>query len=193
MKKLALSLPDYKLDTGVDLNLIGLKIEEKIGQELPHIWMAMRAISLSDHVGKSMQEVQDLIRAHGTDRYDLHRKGVHHEMDKEFGIELHAIAVKHEKHFVCPHYQKKGKEEISAVGAFLQDFYHGAIIDRAYPLRIDLLLFYQLDLLLPAPIKWGEKGAVFSKEKLDPKLSSCFRFKHPEKKQQALMGLLELA
>ena len=192
MKELQIALAEYKLDPNIDFNKMGFRLEEKIAQMFPQKWMAMRGISLQDHPEKNIDEIKALIRRHGTDRYDPYRKGVHHEMDEEFGIELHALAVKFEKAFLCPHYQKEGKKGLSSMGAFLQDFYHAAIEDRGYPLRIDLLLFYKLDLLIPAPMKWGEDGPIFTDESLNPKLCSCFQFKYPKEKPKALIGLLEL-
>ena len=192
MKLLQLALPDYQLKNEPDFHSIGLKVEEKIGEEFPNQWLAMRGISLADHEGKSAADLQALILEHGTDRYDPHRKGVHHEMDEKFGIELHAIALKHEDSFICPHYQEKAKEGFSALGGFFEDFNQGAILDRGYALRINFLLFYELDQLEVAPMKWTEHGPSFTRLYIEPMHASCFRFKDSAKKREALLGLLHL-
>lgn len=192
MKITQLGLPAYDLNKEPDFNVIGLQIEAKIGESFPKQCLGMRGISLADHPGKSAEDMQYLILKHGTDRYDPNRKGVHHEMDEKFGIELHIVPIKYDGEFLCPHYQGKAREGLSVIGSFLEDFYLGAKIDRGYPLRIDLLLFYELDKLEVVQMKWLKGRAVHTKLYLAPRDSSCFRFKEPEKKQEALVGLIHL-
>jgi len=192
MKIIQLSLPEYHVQDESDFNAIGFQVEEKIGEEFPNKWLAMRGISLADHPGKSADELEQLILEYGTDRYDPDRKGVHHEMDEKFGIELHAVAIKYEESFYCPHYRSKSREGLSALGGFFEDFYHGARLDRGYSLRIDFLLIYDLNKLEVAPMKWTEHGPRFTRLHIEAFEASCFRFKETSRKQEALIGLLHL-
>ncbi|MEL6250661.1 MAG: hypothetical protein AAFR87_01515 [Bacteroidota bacterium] len=192
MKITHLALPAYSLEKEPDFQLIGSQIEAKIGEEFSNQYLAMRGISLKDHPGKSPKELESLILKYGTDRYDPNRKGVQHEIDEEYGIELHAVSLRYDQEFFCHHYQHKYREGHKGLAGFLEDFYHGAKIGRKDPLRIDLLLFYDLNKLEAAPMRWSNGWPVKTHRYINPIHATDFRFKDTDRKQEALVGLLHL-
>ncbi len=135
-------------------------------------------------------EVAEKIKKIGTDRYDPLRKGVHHHLDKEFGIEIHAVPMIYENEMICPHYSGERRKTGSAIGELLNDCDSGAVVDRGYALRIDLLMFYDLEQLIPAPLTWTDKGPTHTDNPISPQQSSAFRFKTPSDKRSALLGII---
>jgi len=58
-------------------------------------------------------------------------------------------------------------------------FYEGTLADRGYSIRLDILMLYDLDQLQP----------VYDQV---PEESYEFAFKHPERKHEALVGLIKI-
>lgn len=188
-----IAIPDYRLELALNFSVIGAKLDELLKQQFPDRWIAVRGISLHDHPGRSADELVELIREHGTDRYDPQRKGVHHSMDSEFGIDLHAIPMfAHDGMIECPHYSGERLSTGSPMGEALLDLYEGAKVDRGYPLRIDLILIYDLEQLQAAPMVWTEAGPQRSTHVIATQSSTVFCFKNPEEKSKALLGVIKI-
>ena len=58
----------------------------------------------------------------------------------------------------------------------MMDFFESAYSERGYHLRIDILMAYDLDQLVPVP----------------EDASMTFVFKHPERKREALLGIVNV-
>ena len=171
---------------------IGAKLDDVIKKHFPRHWIAVRGVSLQDHPVRSLDDLVATIEVLGTDRYDPKRAGIHDEMDKKFGIDLHAITMMVGEKIYCPHYSGERLTTGSPVGELLLDCYDGAVADRGYALRIDILTVYDLDQLVPAPMIWTESGPQLSTEPISSKDSSTFGFKYPENKAAALLGIIRI-
>lgn len=188
-----ISLPEYEKDESTDFSKIGKKADEFVATNYPNKWIAIRGVSLESHPGKSLDELVELILEHGTDRYDKNRKSVHYEMDEKFGIELHASTVFYNKDEAkSGHYSKERLTTGSPIGQQLEELYHGAIIDRGYPVVADLLLIYNVDKLKTPPIQWNEKKnePEFTDTPKPPENSTSFIFKG--NKKDALLGIVKI-
>ena len=80
----------------------------------------------------------------------------------------------------------------AAIGQLLSDCHDGAIVDRGYPLRIDLLMLYDLDQLKPAPLIWTDNGPTHTEEQISPQETSTFQFKDPADKKSKLLGIITI-
>lgn len=58
-------------------------------------------------------------------------------------------------------------------------FYEGTLADRGYSIRLDILMLYDLDQLQPV-----DDGL--------PEESYEFMFKYPDRKQEALLGVIKI-
>jgi len=195
MKFSELEISEYSNKENPDFLGAGNEIESVLRSWDIHGPIAIRAISLKDHKNISREDLIAKIRECGTDRYDPYRKGVHHDLDKEYSIDLHAIALEvTEKNIVCPHYSENRCSTGNPISELLLDCYEGAKVDRGYPLRVDLLLVFDLEKLQPAPMMWKENGPEYTKiSDISPMETTTFQFKDPDNKTDALAGIISIA
>jgi hypothetical protein len=170
-----LSLPEYGIDTPPDFEAIGKKIDAALEEAFPGKEVALRAISLAEHPGKTLDELVGIIVEKGTDRYDPQRLPVDNELFSQYGTELHASA------------STIGKDHYGEGADFVRKFYENILLDRGYRLRIDLILVYDLHQLVRADRLDPNSPGVPAR--LEPYL---FRFRYPDRKPEALAGILKL-
>jgi hypothetical protein len=187
-----ISLPEYSLGKKPNYGKVGAKIDSVIKKHFLRKWIAVRGISLQDHQGKSMNEMVAIIKKFGTDRYDPKRKSVHHEMDEKFNIDFHATPMIVKDKIYCGHYTEDRCPTGSVAAEIIRDFYEGAVVDRGYAVRLDILIIYDLDKLKAAPMKWQGEGPVYVEEPISPKETCCYQFKNPSKKKEALLGIIKI-
>ncbi|MDD5012275.1 MAG: hypothetical protein PHQ66_01355 [Candidatus Nanoarchaeia archaeon] len=187
-----ISIPEYKLNKKIDYKLIGLKIDNLIKKFFPRRWIAVRGISLQDHEDKSIDEMVSIIKKYGTDKYNPKVKGMSFEIDKKFKIDFHATPMIAKDKIYCPHYEKKFGSLKSVFAEILKDFYEGAVIDRGYSVRLDILIIYNLDKLKSAPMKWGSEGPLYTEEEISVKDTLCYQFKNPKNKKDAILGIIRI-
>jgi len=192
MKIFSEKIPGYNLEQIPDFATIGKRLDNIVKENFPNKWLAVRGVSLQDHPGRSLTWLVEKIQELGTDRYDPKRKGIHDGLDKEFGIDLHGVAMMYKNKIVCPHYSDERRETGSAIGELLNDCHGGAMVDRGYALRIDVLILYDLDQLASAPMIWTDNGPAYTDSPKSPQETCTFRFKHPENKQGALLGIIRI-
>jgi hypothetical protein len=176
-----ISLPEYTIEQEPDYLAVGSKIDHLIETHFLGKKIAIRGISLADHPGWSLDALVATILTLGTDKYDPQRKGVLHEFYQPFAIDMHAVPgmVSVSKGLESPHCQGP-----SVMAEFVGDFYTGPAVDRGGPpLRIDILMIYDHHQLEP----------VFVPYEGEPDAEPCeFRFKHPDQKQKALLGIIKI-
>ncbi|MFA6254344.1 MAG: hypothetical protein WC640_03835 [Candidatus Paceibacterota bacterium] len=174
-KILTISLPGYTIDSKPDYIGLGRKIDEVVEDNFVGQKIAIRAISSADHPNLSLDDLAQIILETGTDKYDPERKGVSHEEFKPYHADLQASA--------C----EVIKGQVNEGTDIIQKFYENAPLDRGYALRIDLLLIYDLDQLVQAEKVELDKPGTHPR--LEPYL---FRFKNPDHKLEALLGIIKI-
>ena len=170
-----LPLPEYTIDTQPDYQAIGKKIDDNLEKNFFGKKVAIRALSLTDHPQLTLGEFVNIIATTGTDKYDPKRKGVGHEDFEPYNVDLQAG------------FGTVGTDLQGEGADIIQKFYENALLDRGYRLRIDLLVIYDLNQLIRAEKEDLSKPGVHPR--LEPFL---FRFKDPEHKLQALLGIIKL-
>jgi hypothetical protein len=165
-----LVLPDYSLEKKPDYKDLGHKIDKFIEQKFFNQEIAIRGISLADHPHIHLEELTQTIIKLGTDKYDPDRKSFWHEWEvyKNKSIEMFASKCKIGQNF---HFSAE----------MLEDFFEGAKLDRGYGIKLDLLIIYDPTKLNFIPIQH------------DDGVEECaWKFKYPDKKPEALLGIIQL-
>jgi hypothetical protein len=136
--------------------------------------LAIRCIGLVDHPDRTLESLVSTILESGTDKYDPHREGLYYTSDEVSHIFATSCLVteeglkSHEEHL-----------EGSLMAEITLLFYEGARADRGYSVRLDVLMLYDLDQMQPVNDHIPEECYEFS-------------FKHPDRKQEALLGLIKI-
>lgn len=187
-----ISLPMYTVSEPPDIEAIGPLIDAAVcanfGQAEERV-VAMRGISLIDHPGHTHDSLAEVIIETGTDRYDPERVGPTDAGYAPYGVELHvgyravsATSLRSLRTDPSPTFL--GTVSQSPFAKDISDFYVGPPVDRGgVPLRIDLITVYD-----PAHLE-GIQIPFHGDEK--PPYSAC-RFKYPDRRQDALLGLIKV-
>ena len=170
-----ISLPEYKIEPQTDWLSVGRKLDRLVAASFPGRRLAIRGIGLTDHPDKSPDELVATILELGTDRYDPHR-GLHYTRDETTDDIWAGPCLVTEDGLVA-----LDSLEGSVMAEAVQIFYEGALADRGYSVRLDVLMLYDLDQLLPVCA-----GPYLP---LD-----CYEwtFKDPNKKREALLGVIKV-
>jgi hypothetical protein len=172
---LELPLPEYSIDSQPDYVAIGIKIDRIIEENFAGKDVAIRAISSMDHPQLVLDSLAEIVLETGTDKYDPNRKGVAHEEFEPYRADFQAGS--------CT----VGKDSAGEGADIIKKFYENVLLDRGYRLRIDLIIIYDLHQIVRAEKVDEEKPGVDAR--LEPYL---FRFKDPERKTRALLGIIKL-
>jgi hypothetical protein len=166
---ITLNVHDYKIDNPNCFHSTGKAIDHILSQNFSNKNIAVRAVSLKDHPNLTIDELIEIISETGTDRYDPNRKmSVAHDFYKEKGVELFAVPIK--------------SGEIIEIGEeCVEDFAIGAIQDRGYALRIDLIIVYNLQQLQDIPIQYDDGIG-----------KDAFCFKDKDNKKDAVLGFIKI-
>lgn len=165
----AVSIPEYRLAEKPDYQAVGRKINETIFSHFPGEGTAIRCLSVADHPNQTLNSLIETIQRLGTDRYDSNREGVLHDFYKGRGIDLFALP-----------YNKANGAEIMA--ETIENFYEGALQDRGYRVKLDVILIYDLNQLEFVPVDYGNGDMG----------RDAFRFKDPANKAKALLGIIKI-
>lgn len=164
-----LSIPAYKQNEKPDYGKIGKLIDDTLKEKFLHKNIAIRCLSLQDHPNKPIEELIQIIQTAGTDRYDPSRKmSVAHDFYMKKGVELFATPV-------------KVSSDLSIMSEIIKDFYDGALKDRSYSLKVDLIVIYDLTQLELIPIQY-EDGIG----------DDAYRFRDSEKRSDAVLGFVKI-
>ncbi len=66
----SLSLPEYDIQAPPDSEAIGTKIDATLEEHFSGKYVALRAVSLAEHEGLTLDQFVDVILEAGTDRHD---------------------------------------------------------------------------------------------------------------------------
>lgn len=81
----------YRVDTEPDHRAIGAVVDAEIKRYFMGRTVVVRGIGSQDHPGRTVDELVEIIRWSGTDRYDPTRKGLGYENLENKHIDLFAI------------------------------------------------------------------------------------------------------
>lgn len=122
-------LPEYTVDAEPEHGVVGKIVDDEIKKHFLGQSILLRGLASVEHPGKSIDELIEIIKRDGTDRYDPNRIGDRYENVENKHIDLFAL-----KFDVT-----KDSEMFSQL---TWPFYHWGIKDRGFPLRCDVLIIY---------------------------------------------------
>lgn len=170
MKILSVAIPQYSVQKEPDHEAIGRVVDTVIKENFLGQTVIVRGLSSTAHPGKTVDELVEIIKQEGTDRYDPERIGDRYENIKGKHIDLFAFRRK-----VTP--TMKLFKDIS------WGFYHGAKAIHGKPIRIDLLTIYDASQL---------NAVVHQYEGREDIKRDGFIFKNPEDKSAALLAVVKV-
>lgn len=167
-----ITVKDYACTAKVkpDWAAIGARIDKKIKEHFLGKRAAIRCISSHEHKGKSVNDIVKIIRRLGTDRYDPHRKGDRYENIGDKKIDFFAID-----------FTIRPKSVI--MEKFIEPFYTWPRQSGNKPVRLDVAIIYDLSKL---------KRVVHQYEGRSGIKKDGFVFKNPNKKKDALLGIIKI-
>ncbi|MCA9347647.1 hypothetical protein KC930_03670 [Candidatus Saccharibacteria bacterium] len=160
---------EYIVDTEPVFKAIGEKLDDWIKKNYMEQRIAIRALSSEEHRDLSREELVEIIKNDGTDRYNTNRKGDRYENVKGKHIDLFAFPV------------DPVNEDSEMFEHMLRSFYHWPLKERGYPVRIDIVIIYDLSQL--EEVEHRYKGR-------DDIKRDGFVFKNPKSKSEAILGIL---
>lgn len=166
-----LTAPDYQVTSEPDYRAIGKIVDDKLREHFMGRTIVARGIGSSEHPGKTIDELVEIIKRDGTDRYDPNRTGDRYENIQGKHIDLFGFRRK-----VGPHMQ--------LFKDVVYGFYHSALGLHGKAVRIDVLIIYDAAKL---------KAVLHQYEGRTDKKRDGFVFRAPENKQDALLGIIKIS
>lgn len=163
-------VPEYRVDREPDHRAVGRVVDAEIKRHFMGRTVLVRGISLEAHPGKTFEDMAAIIARHGTDRYDPTRRGDRYENIENKHINLFA-------------FRRKVTPRMELFRWISWGFYHGSLEIHGRPTRIDVLLVYRVDKL---------KAVLHRYEGRDDKKRDGYAFREPDRKRDALLGLVHL-
>lgn len=167
---ITIELPEYQTNTTPDHVALGKIVDAELKSNFMGKTVVARGIGSSEHPGKTVDELVEVIQRDGTDRYDLGRKGDRYENIQGKHIDLFG-------------FRRKITPRMQLFKDIIYGFYQSAIGIHGKPTRIDILIIYNASKL---------KAVVHQYEGRTDKKRNGFVFKDPTKKAGALLGIVKI-
>jgi hypothetical protein len=183
-KIIEIQLPEYKINKKPNYLKLGKRVDKIIEQNFPDGKYILRAVSSDCHPSLTISELINTILKTGTDKYDPKRKAVCHDefCGYDYDIQAGTFTIKDKRIVITKDYKYP-----TEFGDTIWHFYEHALLDRGHPVRIDLLLIYEIKQLSKA--KKFHPKARGVRRGLNNYL---YKFKHQKNKKAALLGIVKI-
>lgn len=170
MDLIEINLPQYTVESEPDAKAIGKIVDDELKKRFMGKAVLVRGVASSEHTGKSIDELIDVIKKTGTDRYDAKRKGDRYGNVENKHIDLFAFSLTVD-------------DDSEIFDRIVWGFYHSAKEIHGYPMRIDVVTIYDA----------AQMHQVFHRyEGREDIKDDGFAFKNPDNKQAALLGIIRI-
>jgi hypothetical protein len=169
VKVIEISLPEYRPNERPESTAIGQKLDQLLAENFYGKTVVVRCVGMRDHPKLTLDELVDLVIKNGVDKYDKERKG----------IADHMVPEKYRDRFIYGEEITVDKFKDSGMDLIIDDFHDGAIGDRGYSIRVDLIMIYDRDAFLRLENIYPETTE-----------SDVFVFRKPP--ETALRGLIKI-
>jgi hypothetical protein len=183
-KMITVSILEYTADDKPDYLRIGKIVDKVIENNFRNGKYIYRALSIDDHLGLTLDRLVSIILKLGTDKYDRARKSVCHEQFSvyDYDIQAGSFEIRNSKIVI-----EESDTYPTLFGDTIYDFYENAPQDRGYPVRVDILIFYDINKLEPAKLINPKATRVA------PQLEKyLYKFKDRRNKKDALLGVVKI-
>jgi hypothetical protein len=169
IKVLTLHIPNYIYDQAPNSVEIGQQLDKVLEANFYGKTVVVRGVDLRSHEELNLEGLVEYIRQSGTDKYDKNRKGIaDHVVPEEFRDKfIYGDEITLDK------FHEGGTEQL------IHSLHHGALGDRGYSVRADIILVYdRADFTRLRNIYAGTSD------------SDIFIFEKPPK--EALLGIIKI-
>lgn len=164
------AVPEYQITSEPNYKTIGKIVDNELRKHFIGRTIVARGIGSSEHPGKTIDELVEIVKRDGADRYDPSRPGDRYETIGNKHIDLFGFRRK-----VGPHMQ--------LFKDVVYGFYHSALGLHGKAVRIDILIIYDAAKL---------KAVLHQYEGRPDKKRDGFVFRDPAHKQDALLGIVRI-
>ncbi|MSU75796.1 MAG: hypothetical protein EXS55_04775 [Candidatus Magasanikbacteria bacterium] len=165
-------LPEYVADKEPDHEAVGVKVDELIKQHWIGQHIAIRCVGSSEHPGKTTDDMIDIIKQLGHDRYDPERQGDRYENNEGKKIDI----------FAFDYYVEKDTKMFSV---FTWPFFNHEGFGIGRPIKIDIVIIYD-------PAKLNVVEFTYAGREHEGVRSDGFIFKDPQHKSEAIKGIIKI-
>ena len=123
------NIPSYDIEKEPDDKAIGEIVDNELKKRFSGKQVLVRAVASSEHHGKTVEELLQVIAQTGTDRYDPKRTGDRYENIEDKHIDLFAFPAD-----ISP--------DTVIFNQAVWGFYHSSKAVHGYPMRIDIVIVY---------------------------------------------------
>ncbi len=165
-------LPEYSVDAEPNHQAVGKIVDDEIKKHFMGQKIAIRGLGSQEHPGKSIDELVEIIKRDGTDRYDPDRIGDRYENTQNKHIDLFVL-------------NRKVSEKSKIFWQLSWSFYASPLKVRGYPVRVDILVIYD-----PAQLK--AVRTIHTHQGFEDHKRDGHTFKNPENKSAAIKGIFKI-
>ena len=170
MKLIELNIPDYDVKDEPDYKAIGRLIDDELKKHFMGKEILLRGIGSRQHPDKTVDEVINIIKHTGTDRYDPERIGDRYENIENKHIDLFAFSA-------------KVTHDLELAWQVIYGFYHSSIAVHGSPVHVDILTIYDASQMTEV---------VHQYEGRDDIKRDGFAFNSSANKCVALLGVIKI-
>jgi len=165
-------LPDYNFDNGEpNHKAVGRPIDDELRKHFMGQKILIRGLGSHEHPGKSVDELIDIIKTTGTDRYDPKRVGDRYTNVGDRYFDLCAL-------------RRTISERSKIFWQLSWSFYRSPLKERGYPVRVDVLTIYDPKQMKAVTYSQnGHSGRI---------MRDGFVFKNPNNKAAAILGIIKI-
>lgn len=165
-------LPEYRVDTEPDYVALGKIVDAELKKHFMGQMVGLRALGSQEHPDKSLDELIEIIKRDGTDRYDPERSGDRYDNLENKHIDLFLL-------------RRKISERSRIFWQLAWSFYEFPPKLRGQPVRVDILVIYDLAKLKAVRTTHTHEGYPVTKR-------DGFVFRDPARKAEALLGIIKV-
>ena len=169
---ITVKLPQYQVSSVPDYKAIGKNVDAELKKHFMSQMVGLRALGSQEHPGKSLDELVEIIKRDGTDRYDPKRNGDRYDNIENKHIDLFLL-------------RRKISERSKIFWQLAWSFYESPKKLRGQPVRVDILVIYDLTKLKAVRTTHTHEGYHVTKR-------DGFVFKDPNKKHEAVLGIIKV-
>lgn len=167
---ITLHVPQYRIDIEPDYKVIGEIVDDELRKHFTGRTIVARGIGSSEHPGRTIDELVEIIKHDGTDRYDPSRTGDRYENTQGKHIDLFG-------------FRRKVSLRMQLFKDVVYGFYHSALGIHGKAVRIDILIVYDATKL---------KAILHQYPGRTDKKRDGFVFRDSTNKQDALLGIIKI-
>jgi len=167
----SIEIPQVYWDNKPDFAKIGAKIDICLKKHFLNKNVAIRVLGSDEHKGKSIDDMVKIIKNIGHDRYNPKRKGDRYENIDNKVIDFFALPFKIKNK---PEYFRQ----------FIEPFYFYPTHARGKPIRLDIAIIYDRSKLIQVPHRYKGRENELK--------TDGFVFKNPNKKKDAILGIIKI-